>query len=84
MGKAPGPQRLLLLNPDPSQAARGFFTEGLHLHICDWHVPPRQLGERLVQLVPASGVDVVDLEDEGTCVRFNPLMTAAGMIPNLL
>ncbi|XP_072560898.1 pyridoxal-dependent decarboxylase domain-containing protein 1 isoform X1 [Paramormyrops kingsleyae] len=37
----------------------------------------RWLGERLVQLVPASGVDVVDLEDEGTCVRFNPLMTAA-------
>ncbi|KAG9334977.1 hypothetical protein JZ751_006200 [Albula glossodonta] len=39
--------------------------------------PPPQLGERLSQLVPASGVDVVELEDEGTCVRFNPLMTAA-------
>ncbi|XP_069037148.1 pyridoxal-dependent decarboxylase domain-containing protein 1 isoform X3 [Lepisosteus oculatus] len=37
----------------------------------------RWLGERLAQLVPASGVDVVELEDEGTCVRFNPLMTAA-------
>ncbi|KAI1896042.1 hypothetical protein AGOR_G00090730 [Albula goreensis] len=37
----------------------------------------RELGERLSQLVPASGVDVVELEDEGTCVRFNPLMTAA-------
>uniref|UniRef100_A0A6Q2YCA8 Pyridoxal-dependent decarboxylase domain-containing protein 1 n=1 Tax=Esox lucius TaxID=8010 RepID=A0A6Q2YCA8_ESOLU len=36
-----------------------------------------QLGERLAQLVPASGVDVVELEEEGTCVRFSPLMTAA-------
>ncbi|XP_075998936.1 pyridoxal-dependent decarboxylase domain-containing protein 1 isoform X2 [Genypterus blacodes] len=37
----------------------------------------RWLGEQLAQLVPASGVDVVDLEDEGTCVRFSPLLTAA-------
>ncbi|XP_063042942.1 pyridoxal-dependent decarboxylase domain-containing protein 1 isoform X2 [Engraulis encrasicolus] len=37
----------------------------------------RWLGEQLAQQVPASGVDVVELEDEGTCVRFNPLMTAA-------
>ncbi|KAJ8246031.1 hypothetical protein GJAV_G00262910 [Gymnothorax javanicus] len=37
----------------------------------------RWLGEQLAHLVPASGVDVVGLEDEGTCVRFNPLMTAA-------
>ncbi|XP_076608962.1 pyridoxal-dependent decarboxylase domain-containing protein 1 isoform X1 [Chaetodon auriga] len=37
----------------------------------------RWLGEQLVQLVPPSGVDVVDLEDEGTCVRFSPLLTAA-------
>ncbi|XP_070838202.1 pyridoxal-dependent decarboxylase domain-containing protein 1 [Chaetodon trifascialis] len=37
----------------------------------------RWLGEQLVQLVPSSGVDVVDLEDEGTCVRFSPLLTAA-------
>uniref|UniRef100_A0A671V6X9 Pyridoxal-dependent decarboxylase domain-containing protein 1 n=1 Tax=Sparus aurata TaxID=8175 RepID=A0A671V6X9_SPAAU len=36
-----------------------------------------QLGEQLVQLVPTSGVDVVELEDEGTCVRFSPLLTAA-------
>uniref|UniRef100_A0A8C5JQU8 Pyridoxal-dependent decarboxylase domain-containing protein 1 n=1 Tax=Junco hyemalis TaxID=40217 RepID=A0A8C5JQU8_JUNHY len=36
-----------------------------------------QLGEQLAQLVPASGVDVVELEDEGTCVRFSPLMTSA-------
>uniref|UniRef100_A0A671V6C2 Pyridoxal-dependent decarboxylase domain-containing protein 1 n=1 Tax=Sparus aurata TaxID=8175 RepID=A0A671V6C2_SPAAU len=35
------------------------------------------LGEQLVQLVPTSGVDVVELEDEGTCVRFSPLLTAA-------
>ncbi|XP_043945108.1 pyridoxal-dependent decarboxylase domain-containing protein 1 isoform X2 [Protopterus annectens] len=37
----------------------------------------RWLGEQLAQLVPTSGVDVVELEDEGTCVRFSPLMTAA-------
>ncbi|KAF7645175.1 hypothetical protein LDENG_00208920 [Lucifuga dentata] len=37
----------------------------------------RWLGEELAQLVPTSGVDVVELEDEGTCVRFSPLLTAA-------
>uniref|UniRef100_A0A674E8C9 Pyridoxal-dependent decarboxylase domain-containing protein 1 n=1 Tax=Salmo trutta TaxID=8032 RepID=A0A674E8C9_SALTR len=37
------------------------------------------LCERLAQLVPASGVDIVELEDEGTCVRFTPLMTAAAL-----
>uniref|UniRef100_A0A8C2ZDJ1 Pyridoxal-dependent decarboxylase domain-containing protein 1 n=1 Tax=Cyclopterus lumpus TaxID=8103 RepID=A0A8C2ZDJ1_CYCLU len=31
----------------------------------------------LLQLVPTSGLDVVELEDEGTCVRFSPLLTAA-------
>uniref|UniRef100_A0A672ZT54 Pyridoxal-dependent decarboxylase domain-containing protein 1 n=1 Tax=Sphaeramia orbicularis TaxID=375764 RepID=A0A672ZT54_9TELE len=35
------------------------------------------LGEQLAQLVPTSGVDVVELEDEGTCIRFSPLLTAA-------
>lgn len=42
------------------------------------NLPWMQLGERLIQLVPTSGVDVVELEDEGTCVRFSPLLTAAG------
>uniref|UniRef100_A0A8C1TY69 Pyridoxal-dependent decarboxylase domain-containing protein 1 n=1 Tax=Cyprinus carpio TaxID=7962 RepID=A0A8C1TY69_CYPCA len=37
------------------------------------------LGEQLAQQVPLSGVDVVELEDEGTCVRFSPLMTAAAL-----
>ncbi|NP_001086603.1 pyridoxal-dependent decarboxylase domain-containing protein 1 [Xenopus laevis] len=35
------------------------------------------LGDQLAALVPSSGVDIVELEDEGTCVRFNPLMTCA-------
>uniref|UniRef100_A0A8V0Z632 Pyridoxal-dependent decarboxylase domain-containing protein 1 n=1 Tax=Gallus gallus TaxID=9031 RepID=A0A8V0Z632_CHICK len=35
------------------------------------------LGDQLAQMVPASGIDVVELEDEGTCVRFSPLMTSA-------
>lgn len=39
---------------------------------------PLQLGEQLKQLVPASGLTVMDLEAEGVCVRFSPLMTAAG------
>lgn len=34
----------------------------------------------MAQMVPASGIDVVELEDEGTCVRFSPLMTSAGNI----
>lgn len=37
-----------------------------------------QLGEQLAALIPSCGVDIVELEDEGTCVRFNPLMTSAG------
>ena len=37
-----------------------------------------QLGEQLKQLVPAGGLTVMDLEAEGTCLRFSPLMTAAG------
>ncbi|XP_061555998.1 pyridoxal-dependent decarboxylase domain-containing protein 1 isoform X2 [Phycodurus eques] len=39
----------------------------------------RWLGKQLAQMVPASGVDVVELEDEGTCVRFSPLLTAADL-----
>ncbi|KAM9746443.1 pyridoxal-dependent decarboxylase domain-containing protein 1 isoform 2-T4 [Menidia menidia] len=39
----------------------------------------RWLGEQLAQLVPSSGVDVVELDDEGTCIRFSPLLTAAGL-----
>ncbi|TRY93213.1 hypothetical protein DNTS_014356 [Danionella cerebrum] len=39
----------------------------------------RWLGEQLADQVPLCGVDVVELEDEGTCVRFNPLMTAAAL-----
>ncbi|XP_048869805.1 pyridoxal-dependent decarboxylase domain-containing protein 1-like isoform X2 [Brienomyrus brachyistius] len=37
----------------------------------------RWLGEQLGLLVSASGLDVVYLDDEGSCVRFNPLMTSA-------
>ncbi|XP_061829806.1 pyridoxal-dependent decarboxylase domain-containing protein 1 [Nerophis lumbriciformis] len=37
----------------------------------------RLLGKELALMVPTSGVDVVELEDEGTCVRFSPLITAA-------
>lgn len=37
-----------------------------------------QLGEQLRQLVPTSGLTVMDLEVEGVCIRFSPLMTAAG------
>ncbi|XP_028311366.1 pyridoxal-dependent decarboxylase domain-containing protein 1 isoform X2 [Gouania willdenowi] len=37
----------------------------------------RWLGEQLSQMVSSCGVDVVELEDEGPCVRFSPLLTAA-------
>lgn len=37
----------------------------------------RWLGEQLGRLIPASGIDVVELEDEGVCIRFSPLMAAA-------
>lgn len=40
-----------------------------------------QLGEQLKQLVPAGGLTVMDLEVEGVCIRFSPLMTAAGKQP---
>uniref|UniRef100_A0A2K5X1Q9 Pyridoxal dependent decarboxylase domain containing 1 n=1 Tax=Macaca fascicularis TaxID=9541 RepID=A0A2K5X1Q9_MACFA len=49
---------------------------GRERHSCD--ALNRWLGEQLKQLVPASGLTVMDLEAEGTCVRFSPLMTAAG------
>ncbi|XP_016831244.1 pyridoxal-dependent decarboxylase domain-containing protein 1 isoform X4 [Cricetulus griseus] len=39
----------------------------------------RWLGEQLKQLVPMCGLTVMDLEVDGTCVRFSPLMTAAGL-----
>ncbi|KAG8558271.1 hypothetical protein GDO81_016932 [Engystomops pustulosus] len=35
------------------------------------------LGEQLAALIPSCGVDIVELEDEGLCVRFNPMMTSA-------
>nr|XP_060642319.1 pyridoxal-dependent decarboxylase domain-containing protein 1 [Anolis sagrei ordinatus] len=48
---------------------------GNERYICDTF--NQWLGDQLAQLVPASGVDIVELEDEGTCVRFSPLMTSA-------
>ncbi|XP_038618408.1 pyridoxal-dependent decarboxylase domain-containing protein 1 isoform X2 [Tachyglossus aculeatus] len=53
--------------PDPAASRE----RDLHDAFNQW------LGEQLAQSVPASGVDVVELEDEGTCVRFSPLMTSA-------
>nr|XP_054098558.1 pyridoxal-dependent decarboxylase domain-containing protein 1 isoform X3 [Callithrix jacchus]XP_054098559.1 pyridoxal-dependent decarboxylase domain-containing protein 1 isoform X3 [Callithrix jacchus] len=48
---------------------------GRERHSCD--ALNRWLGEQLKQLVPASGLTVMDLEADGTCLRFSPLMTAA-------
>ncbi|XP_053411212.1 pyridoxal-dependent decarboxylase domain-containing protein 1 isoform X3 [Nycticebus coucang] len=56
------------LNVAPSTVSR-------ERHSCD--ALNRWLGEQLKQLVPLSGLTVMDLEVEGTCVRFSPLMTAA-------
>ncbi|XP_052615528.1 pyridoxal-dependent decarboxylase domain-containing protein 1 isoform X1 [Peromyscus californicus insignis] len=48
---------------------------GRERHSCD--ALNRWLGEQLKQLVPVCGLTVMDLEGDGTCVRFSPLMTAA-------
>ncbi|XP_054848984.1 pyridoxal-dependent decarboxylase domain-containing protein 1 isoform X2 [Eublepharis macularius] len=57
------------------RAGQGPMIIGNERYVCDTF--NQWLGEQLAQLVPASGVDVVELEDEGTCVRFSPLMTSA-------
>lgn len=62
-----GGGRLRMLDPLPAQRP--------HPALC------LQLGEQLKQLVPASGLTVMDLETEGSCVRFSPLTTAAGNEP---
>uniref|UniRef100_A0A8D2JAR2 Pyridoxal dependent decarboxylase domain containing 1 n=1 Tax=Varanus komodoensis TaxID=61221 RepID=A0A8D2JAR2_VARKO len=56
-------------------AAQTPIATGNERYVCDTFT--QWLGEQLAQLVPASGVDIVELEDEGTCVRFSPLMTSA-------
>ncbi|XP_023813663.1 pyridoxal-dependent decarboxylase domain-containing protein 1 [Oryzias latipes] len=37
----------------------------------------RWLGQQAARRVPGSGVDVVELDGEGVCIRFSPLLTAA-------
>ncbi|XP_030646509.1 pyridoxal-dependent decarboxylase domain-containing protein 1 isoform X2 [Chanos chanos] len=65
---------------DNSAASSGGSVEGYCAGEREIHdALNRWLGEQLAQRVPASGVDVIELEDEGTCVRFNPLMTAAAL-----
>ncbi|XP_059414399.1 pyridoxal-dependent decarboxylase domain-containing protein 1-like isoform X3 [Carassius carassius] len=61
--------------PSSGSSVEGFFAR--ERDVLD--VFNRWLGEQLAQQVPLSGVDVVELEDEGTCVRFSPLMTAAAL-----
>ncbi|EMP37347.1 Pyridoxal-dependent decarboxylase domain-containing protein 1 [Chelonia mydas] len=63
-----------MLHAGPASTIQHSITSN-ERHICDTF--NQWLGEQLAQLVPASGVDVVELEDEGTCVRFSPLMTSA-------
>lgn len=68
----PGSDPGLNAIPAPSAAPSAV---GRERHSCD--ALNRWLGEQLKQLVPMSGLTVMDLEVEGTCVRFSPLMTAA-------
>ncbi|CAM5143413.1 unnamed protein product [Eretmochelys imbricata] len=63
-----------MLHAGPASSIQHPITSN-ERHICDTF--NQWLGEQLAQLVPASGVDVVEIEDEGTCVRFSPLMTSA-------
>uniref|UniRef100_A0A671RQZ8 Pyridoxal-dependent decarboxylase domain-containing protein 1 n=1 Tax=Sinocyclocheilus anshuiensis TaxID=1608454 RepID=A0A671RQZ8_9TELE len=56
----------------------------IHLAVCLLelhHVPTNKsfIIECRDAFLTNDGVDVVELEDEGTCVRFNPLMTAAAL-----
>ncbi|KAI3359392.1 hypothetical protein L3Q82_002894 [Scortum barcoo] len=72
------PVVLFKFSQDMSAASSGGSVEGFcagEKEVLDAF--NRWLGEQLVQLVPTSGVDVVELEDEGACVRFSPLLTAA-------
>ncbi|XP_076852222.1 pyridoxal-dependent decarboxylase domain-containing protein 1 isoform X3 [Brachyhypopomus gauderio] len=67
-------------SPDSSSGSSGGSVEGYSTgerEIQD--ALNRWLGERLAQLVPASGVELVELEDEGVCIRFSPIMTAAAL-----
>nr|XP_030739887.1 pyridoxal-dependent decarboxylase domain-containing protein 1 isoform X3 [Globicephala melas] len=68
----PGSDPGLNAIPAPNMAPSAVSQER---HSCD--SLNRWLGEQLKQLVPASGLTVMDLEVEGTCVRFSPLTTAA-------
>uniref|UniRef100_A0A8I3N3N1 Pyridoxal-dependent decarboxylase domain-containing protein 1 n=1 Tax=Canis lupus familiaris TaxID=9615 RepID=A0A8I3N3N1_CANLF len=68
----PGSDPVLKAIPVPSMAPSAV---GRERHSCD--ALNRWLGEQLKQLVPASGLTVMDLEVEGVCIRFSPLMTAA-------
>uniref|UniRef100_A0AAR2KLS1 Pyridoxal-dependent decarboxylase domain-containing protein 1 n=1 Tax=Pygocentrus nattereri TaxID=42514 RepID=A0AAR2KLS1_PYGNA len=43
------------------------------------HEDPALVCKSILQELTICGVDVVELEDEGVCVRFNPLMTAAAL-----
>ncbi|KAB1263733.1 Pyridoxal-dependent decarboxylase domain-containing protein 1 [Camelus dromedarius] len=67
----PGSDPGLKAAPVPSAPS----AVGRERHSCD--ALNRWLGEELKQLVPASGLTVMDLEVEGMCLRFSPLMTAA-------
>ncbi|CAI5682357.1 pyridoxal-dependent decarboxylase domain-containing protein 1 isoform X1 [Oreochromis niloticus] len=68
------PVVLFKFNQEGSTASSGSFCAG-EKEVCDAF--NRWLGEELAELVPTSGIDVVELEDEGTCIRFSPLLTAA-------
>ncbi|CAL8283248.1 unnamed protein product [Boreogadus saida] len=72
------PQVLFRFSQEASSGAYNDLVEGGSTEDRDiMDTFNRWLGERLARLAPVGGVDVVELEDDGTCVRFNPLMTAA-------
>ncbi|XP_059901974.1 pyridoxal-dependent decarboxylase domain-containing protein 1 isoform X2 [Gadus macrocephalus] len=74
------PEVLFRFSQETSSGAYNDLVEGCSTEDRDiMDTFNRWLGERLARLVPVAGVDVVELEDDGTCVRFNPLMTAAGL-----
>ncbi|XP_049624239.1 pyridoxal-dependent decarboxylase domain-containing protein 1 isoform X2 [Suncus etruscus] len=68
----PGSDTALKTSPAPSTVPSAV---GRERPCCD--ALNRWLGEELKQQVPTSGLTIMDLEVEGVCMRFSPLVTAA-------
>lgn len=72
------PVVLFRFSPDQSSVSSGGSVESYSTaerEVLDTF--NRWLGQELSRLTPSCGLDLVELDDEGVCVRFSPLLTAA-------